>query len=157
MNTMVEDEIQSAPSMDIGEMIRPRGIGRNYRVLVAEDNIMQREVIRDVLLAIECQVQVASDGAEALDRYEVRLGCFDLVLTDLEMPRMNGVELAQAVRRLSPGQPIVVMSANFKRNIQKHIPDGLVVGILEKPFGIADLRQILDGLPDPERRWIDRR
>lgn len=152
MNMMVDDAVQSSPLRDGGSMTRPRGIGQSCRVLVAEDNPMQREVVGEILLAMECQVQLASNGAEALDWYRMERGCYDLVLTDLEMPEMNGVELAQAVRRLCPMQPIVVMSANFRKQIQKQIPSGLMVEILEKPFRISDLLRIIDGVVNAKCR-----
>lgn len=66
------------------------------RVLVVDDSKFFRELIVDVLKPLELEFQLAGDGIEALDC--LRQGGFDLVLLDLNLPRMNGYELIAAVR-----------------------------------------------------------
>ena len=70
---------------------------RRRRVLVVDDSITVREVERQLLLRMGFEVETAVDGADGWN--QLRRGDFDMLLTDVDMPRMNGIELVQAVRR----------------------------------------------------------
>jgi two-component system cell cycle response regulator CpdR len=78
------------------------------RILVAEDEIAVREFIRRVLEQRGHEVVTVSDGAEAL--VKLRKGPFDLLLTDIGMPNMDGLELALKVARDQPEMPVLMMS-----------------------------------------------
>ena len=66
------------------------------RILVAEDSITVREVERQLLTRLGYDVAVAVDGMDAWN--QLRAGRFDMLVTDIDMPRMNGIELVQLVR-----------------------------------------------------------
>jgi len=72
--------------------------GRVTCVLLAEDNPINREIMLSQLTALGYTVQEAADGKEALRKYQA--GPYDLVLTDIEMPEMDGYDLAAEIRRL---------------------------------------------------------
>jgi len=72
--------------------------GRVTRVLLAEDNPINREIMLSQLTALGYTVEEAADGKEALRKYQA--GPCDLILTDIEMPEMNGYNLAAEIRRL---------------------------------------------------------
>jgi response regulator RpfG family c-di-GMP phosphodiesterase len=88
--------------------------GRVTRVLLAEDNPINREIMLSQLAALGYTVAEAADGREALDRF--RAGEFDLVLTDIEMPGLDGYGLAAEIRRLEPAggrrTPILAITAS---------------------------------------------
>ena len=80
------------------------------RILYAEDDRTLSDTIGDILEEVGFSVVLASDGVAALERASER--DFDVLLTDLDMPRMNGIQLVEAMRRKEPGLPVVVLSGN---------------------------------------------
>lgn len=88
---------------------------RGKRVLVIDDSKFFRELIVDVLKPLELDFQLAGDGVEALEI--LRQGVFDLVLLDLNLPRMNGYELIAAVRSdaAMKNTQLLAMSGVFRK------------------------------------------
>jgi CheY-like chemotaxis protein len=122
-------------------------VRRKLRILVAEDEALIGLAVEQELQERGHAVTVVTDGQAAL-ALEARLGPFDVVVTDMQMPRMRGDALVQALRLRRPGLPVVVMSAN-------HVPDAaaalealggpLVILTKPTPFGhLADEVERLD-------------
>ncbi|MEL3888984.1 response regulator [Ferrovibrio sp. MS7] len=112
------------------------------RILVAEDEVPVREFVRRVLELRGHEVVTVSDGAEAL----VKLGRarFDLLLTDISMPNMDGFELALKVARDYPDLPVLMMSGYaVERRRAADLAD-LSRGMLQKPFSMVDLSAGVD-------------
>jgi len=83
---------------------------RKPRILYAEDDRLIAGAIADVLADFGFTVCCAADGIEAVKAAEAF--SFDVLLTDLEMPRMNGLELVAALRADTPSLPVVVLTGN---------------------------------------------
>lgn len=81
----------------------------SLRVLVVDDDEAVREAVCDVVTMLGYTAEPASDGGEALGRF--RPGRYGLVVTDLAMPTMNGLQLARRLRALEPTLPITIFSA----------------------------------------------
>jgi CheY-like chemotaxis protein len=112
-------------------------------ILVVDDEDNLRDVLVEVLRRDGHEVDSAVDGAEGLRRAEERR--YDLVVTDLRMPGLEGPELYRALRARYPEQPprVIFMSANT--GIDEYASFLAETGepALEKPFNLADMRQVV--------------
>lgn len=106
-------------------------------VLVAEDNVINQLILRDQLEQLGCSVALASDGEQALQAWQREH--FDLLLTDVNMPAMNGYELARALRRLGCTRPIVGATANALRGEEELCLAAGMDRCLIKPFNLQAL------------------
>ena len=107
-----------------------------------------RALTREVLERQGYRVLEASDGLQALQRYEAEGDRIDLVLSDVVMPRMSGRELVDRVRAIRPDTRVLYMSGYTEDAIVRHgVRDASTV-LLGKPFAPADLlakiREVLD-------------
>jgi chemosensory pili system protein ChpA (sensor histidine kinase/response regulator) len=112
----------------------PADLDRPLRVLFVDDSVSVRKVAERALRALGVEVTLAGDGIDALDK--LRSGPFDLVFTDLEMPRMHGYELIRELRFVPAYRtlPVVVVTS---RSGKKHRDEAQSVGASEyltKPF-----------------------
>jgi CheY-like chemotaxis protein len=117
---------------------------RQNRILIVDDDAMILDLLQISIgcLLPECQVIAAVDGAAALA--ELQQQPFDLILTDYDMPGMNGLDLAQAAHKISTDIPIVLMTADYSGDeIKTRAGSADLAGFLAKPFGI---RQLIDTL-----------
>lgn len=107
------------------------------RILVVEDDSAIRELIRDSLSLIEVETDGANDGLEALNK--LRRQPYDLMVLDLNLPKIDGLALLTKIREEGSNTPVLVLSARSQRD---DITQGLKVGAddyLVKPFGIEEL------------------
>jgi CheY-like chemotaxis protein len=113
---------------------------RRYVVLVAEDDALVRNLINTVLLRDGYSVLLASDGQEALEVSRGYSGDIDLLLSDVVMPRMNGLNLAESLRAERPAIRSLLMSGKLGSETIRIGPE---MDFLRKPFVPEELRQKL--------------
>jgi two-component system KDP operon response regulator KdpE len=106
------------------------------RVLVVDDEAGLRKVVRDALEQAGHEVETAGDGEEALAVFSDR--AFDLVVTDLAMPRRDGLELVREVRKAS-AVPILVLTVRGEERDKVRLLDAGADDYVTKPFGVAEL------------------
>lgn len=112
------------------------------RLLIAEDEQPVRELLSRVLKQDGYDVQVAPDGAAALEMLSMAEP-FDLLLSDIRMPIMDGIALALSAARDYPRLVIVLMTGYAGERDRAQGIDTLVRDIVLKPFALADLKQRL--------------
>ena len=122
------------------------------RLLLVEDNEMNREIALDILDGAGFVVEVAEDGDIAVDMIKASVdrgepGYYDAVLMDIQMPRMNGYEATKAIREIpdpwNTHMPIIALSANaFEEDRQKSIEAGMDDHIA-KPVNVQHLKETL--------------
>jgi len=115
-------------------ILKLRKMGKDIKILYVEDDDLILEQIKNVLTKVFKHVDSAKDGKKGLQLYKTKT--YDIVITDIEMPLMSGIEMIQAIQILKEEQIIVVTSAyNDTKNLTKLIEFGIEKFIL-KPFDI---------------------
>lgn len=113
------------------------------RVLIAEDDTAVREFVCRALIHGGHEVATAKDGLEALDVLNGEN--FDLLLTDIVMPNLDGIALALKVAKDYPQMPVLLMTGYAAERQRAHNLDVLIHDVITKPF---TLRQICDAADD---------
>ena len=115
------------------------------RILIAEDDDAVRGFIQRALDAGGHETQTASDGGEALDALTGSEQGFDLLLTDIKMPVMDGIALALSAARDHPDMTILLMTGYADQRERAYGLDRLIHDVVPKPFTLAQLTAAVDG------------
>ena len=123
--------------------------GRSLHILLAEDNLVNRELAERLLKKNGHEVTAVGDGREALDAIEkCGLTAFDAVLMDVQMPRLDGLETTAAIRKKEQETgthlPIIAMTAHAMKGDRKRFLDAGMDGYLAKPVQAQELFQVLE-------------
>ena len=105
------------------------------RILLVDDNVELRSLLTLVLSSSTCSVDEAESGHEALQRFYSDE--YELVITDYDMTGMNGAELTQELRKVSPDCPIIGISAS---PYAWEFADAGATEFLSKPFKMTDIK-----------------
>jgi two-component system, cell cycle response regulator CpdR len=110
------------------------------RILLAEDEEALRGFLVRALKQDGHDVVAAADGAEAFDALTREKGAFELLLTDIRMPVMDGIALALAAARDYPDLVILLMTGFADQRERAHGLDALVHDVITKPFTLTDIK-----------------
>jgi two-component system cell cycle response regulator CpdR len=110
------------------------------RILIAEDEDAIRGLVARALLQDGHDVMTANDGAEALDLLVREQGAFELLLTDIRMPVMDGIALALAAARDHPNITILLMTGYADQRERASGLSTLIHDVVTKPFTLATIR-----------------
>lgn len=119
-------------------------IPEKLRVLVVDDDEMNRRMMRLILSRENHHVELAGDGFEACE--VARTNRFDIILMDLQMPEMDGVETSRRIRALETGSKnsyIVALTASFLPEKGSELFEAGIDNYIAKPFDVEHLRQML--------------
>jgi CheY-like chemotaxis protein len=115
------------------------------RILIAEDNADLRELVVRALGEDGHEVTEAADGAAALERLKKHDGAFDLLLSDVKMPVMDGIALALAAGRDYPNISVVLMTGYAEQRERTYGLDALVRDVIAKPFTLEQIKGAVRG------------
>jgi two-component system, cell cycle response regulator CpdR len=110
------------------------------RVLIADDEDSMRSLLARAIAMDGHDIWVAQDGAEALDILTREAGAFDLLLTDIQMPVMDGIALALTAARDFPKLTILLMTGFAYQRERASNLNAIVHDVITKPFSVADIR-----------------
>jgi len=129
---------EAVPAVDA---LVPKSAGTLGRVLVADDEPGVREVAEQMLTELGAEVEVVSDGTDAIERFRQTSDRYDVVLLDIAMPGATGIETLEAVRRIRPELPALLMTGNV--GDAERVEEDHHVPVLLKPFRMAELTAAL--------------
>ena len=110
------------------------------RILIADDEESMRLLVARAIAMDGHEIVTAEDGAEALEILTRDSGAFDLLLTDIKMPVMDGIALALAAARDFPKVVILLMTGFADQRERASGLDAIVHDVITKPFAVADIR-----------------
>jgi CheY-like chemotaxis protein len=111
-------------------------------VLIVDDDSMVLDTLCFLVTSMGYKAHLAKDGVEAVEAFEARADSISLVIMDVEMPRLGGIEATHKIRELDPSAKVILCSGNTKQDVWKAKPDAFLL----KPFLFHDLRAIVQHL-----------
>ncbi|MBL8227533.1 MAG: response regulator [Bryobacterales bacterium] len=146
--------LAEAPEPGIAELAETRGAPEpGLRVLVVEDNVVNRRITEALLHKLGCAVTSVDDGAKAVEAATHHE--FDAILMDCHMPRMDGYEAASRIRRLdgvAGSVPILALTASASPEDRERSRQAGMDGHISKPVTLEDLRTALSTIRPVARR-----
>ncbi|MGB3831239.1 MAG: response regulator [Mesorhizobium sp.] len=110
------------------------------KLLIVEDDESVRTLSARALERAGHSVDIAADGVQGLDRIRAAQGGYDLVVSDIRMPEMDGIEMAQAAAAAFPSLRILLMTGYADQRERAEELDGIVLDVMQKPFTLAEIR-----------------
>ena len=120
-------------------------VSKMPKVLVADDALFTRKVLREILEAEGCEVVEVSNGKDAVDKF--RLERPDLVLLDISMPEMDGLTALRAIKEMDDGAKVVMVSAMGQMSTVKEALKLGACDFVVKPFRPHQIRELI-------ARWL---
>ena len=115
--------------------------GGRARILVIDDEPFVRDILSKMFGLKGHEVVVASDGEEGIDRF--KSGRFDLVFTDLGMPRVSGWEVGKTIKTLSPKTPVIMITGWGTELDPAKLSENGIDRVVTKPFNFEELQQVV--------------
>lgn len=111
------------------------------KILIVDDNPNMSSLLSEMLEVFDYESMRAGDGLEAIEQVEQNK--FALVITDMRMPRMSGLDLLQKLKEKNPDLPVVIISGYALDEEGNSVLTSLADGFLNKPFKMSDIEQLL--------------
>ena len=111
------------------------------KVLIVDDSGLARRMTRQMLEEFGYETEEAQDGSEALERYVLHR--HDLVLLDMVMHGMYGLEVLQKLKELNPALPVVIITADIQKSTREQVRAAGAAGVVNKPLNKQELEQVV--------------
>jgi two-component system chemotaxis response regulator CheY len=112
------------------------------KILVVDDSGLARRLVKQTAEELGHQVEEASDGAQALERYV--LNRHDLVVLDMVMHGMYGVEVLSKLRELNPDLPVIVLTADIQKSTREQVKAAGAAAMINKPVKKDELVAVMN-------------
>ncbi|UVK40293.1 response regulator [Mesorhizobium sp. AR10] len=110
------------------------------KLLIVEDDESVRTLAARAFERAGHSVDIAADGAQGLALIRVALGGYDLVVSDIRMPEMDGIEMAKAAAAQFPAMKIMLMTGYADQRERAEELNGVILDVVQKPFTLAEIR-----------------
>ena len=110
-------------------------------VLIVEDSSLARRTVRQAVEEMGCTVEEATDGAQALERYFINR--HDLVILDMVMSGMYGLDVLAKLRELNPDARIIVVTADIQKSTLEHARSAGAAAFINKPVNRQELTRVV--------------
>jgi len=117
---------------------------KTYKILIVDDESGIRELLSDLLIFLGYQPFIAADGREALEL--IARNEPDLIITDINMPKMDGIELLRRVKKQNAKLPVLLISGYKMGNDPLEAVESMADGFLAKPFDIDQIKNLISKL-----------
>ncbi|WP_027061744.1 response regulator [Mesorhizobium loti] len=114
------------------------------KLLIVEDDESVRTLAARALERAGHAIDIAADGAQGLSMIRAAHGGYDLVVSDIRMPEMDGIEMAIAAAALYPAMKIMLMTGYADQRERAEELDGIILDVVQKPFTLAEIRARVD-------------
>ena len=111
------------------------------KILVVEDNLINQELLSEILQRLKCSVDVADNGKVAIEKMDKNQ--YDLILMDIQMPEMDGIEATKTIRKSSQEIPIIAITASIFHSDQNECTAAGMNGFLSKPYTFDQVKDIV--------------
>ena len=116
-------------------------MSRTNQILIVDDNPHMTSLLAETLEFFDYKGIAATDGEEAL--HKLKEDSFDMVITDLRMPRMGGMDLLRAIKDSFPDLPVVVITGFGTEASKSDVLSAHADGFLSKPFKVDEIKEVL--------------
>ncbi|SJM31369.1 response regulator [Mesorhizobium delmotii] len=110
------------------------------KLLIVEDDESVRTLAARALERAGHMIDIAADGAQGLALIRAARGGYDLVVSDIRMPAMDGIQMAKAAASLFPAMKILLMTGYADQRERAEELNGVIVDVVQKPFTLAEIR-----------------
>lgn len=113
------------------------------KILVADDQESMLNIISGMLKGREHTVKTVSDGAQALAAFQSDPS-FDLIVADVNMPRLNGFEFLKRIKELDPQKRVILISGILEDIVKAGVESSDLAGFIKKPFLESEALEVID-------------
>jgi CheY-like chemotaxis protein len=113
----------------------------NAKILVVDDSGLARRTVRQLLEELGHSVEEAADGAQALERYV--LNRHEVIILDMVMHGMSGLEVLAKFRELNPALPVIIATADIQKSTREMVRTAGAAAIVNKPLNKDELTEVL--------------
>lgn len=121
------------------------------KILVVDDSALARRSIRQVLEGMGHEVEEATDGTQAIERYY--LNHHDLIVLDMVMEGMYGLEVLMKFKELNPDARVIVVTADIQDSTRAEVRAAGAAGLINKPLVRRELEHVVQSALKGEMAW----